>query len=83
MTERPDLTAAETKPDVLERLWKWEKKLVAEKRGPSLVVHHTITDDISEAADVIRALRDTCDRRLAMINELKRELADLRPEECR
>lgn len=78
MTERPDLTAVATKPDVLVRL-----RHATENSGD--LTHRIIVwrRDINDAIDAITGLRDTCDRRLATIRDLQRELADLRPSEGR
>lgn len=77
MTERPDLTADTTKPDVLVRLTEGHR-LLSDPARILLVNFHHLWLDVGDAITTIKALRDTCDRRLATINELKRELADLR-----
>ena len=72
---RPDLVQEPCKPDVLVRL-----------RGVSSRLPRESVDDIisiTDAIDVIKGLRDSNARRLAQVNDLKRELAELRPQEGR
>jgi len=72
---RPDLVQEPCKPDVLVRL-----------RGVSSRLPRESVDDIisiTDAIDVIKRLRASDARRLTMIADLKRELAELRPSEGR
>ena len=83
MTERPDLTATATKLDVLVRLTAWHRRLCDPDARMTAYDFSVLLTDIGDAADAISGLRETCERRLAMINDLKRELADARVEEGR
>jgi hypothetical protein len=71
---RPDLTEQPSKPDVLVRL-----HMVAKLYKGSAYLIEVVTDAIA----VIEGLRESDARRLVMINDLKRDLADARPEEGR
>lgn len=72
--QRPDLTPQPSKPDVLVRLG----DLRSLYRG-----HEMLAQVVADAIDVIKGLRESDARRLTMIRDLQRDLAELRPEEGR
>lgn len=75
---RPDLMEQPSKPDVLVRL----RDAIA--RGGKMALRIGVErGDLADAIAAIAALRETCERRLATIRDLQRELADLRQEEGR
>lgn len=85
---RPSLEQAPTKPDILFRLrcrltW-WTASGISEADDRlSAEMDRTAEEDIRDAIAVIQGLRESDARRLVMIEDLKRELADARVEEGR